>query len=143
MPRFIVNFIDFPITNSKILPYVLQPPELELKPLLAHLKYVYLGEKETLSAIISAKLTEHQEKALVEALKNYMEALGWMIADKREINPSFCMYRILLKEDGSPTREAQRRLNPPMMEVVKKEFIKLLDVGMIFPISDSKWVSPT
>ncbi|KAM1362954.1 hypothetical protein ACFX2H_027715 [Malus domestica] len=29
-----------------------------------------------------------------------------------------------------------------MMEVVKKEVIKLLDVGIIYPISDSKWVSP-
>ena len=41
-----------------------------------------------------------------------------------------------------PTREAQRRLNPPMMEVVKKEILKLLDVGVIYPISDSKWVRP-
>ncbi|KAL0303528.1 UNVERIFIED_CONTAM: Retrovirus-related Pol polyprotein from transposon.6 [Sesamum radiatum] len=29
------------------------------------------------------------------------------------------------------------------MEVVKKEILKLLDAGMIFPISDSAWVSPT
>ena len=52
------------------------------------------------------------------------------------------MYRILLEEDAKPTREAQRRFNPPMMEVVKKEIIKLLDVGVIYPISDSKWVTP-
>ena len=37
--------------------------------------------------------------------------------------------------------EAQRRLNPPMMEVVKKEISKLIDVGVIYPISNSKWVS--
>ena len=43
---------------------------------------------------------------------------------------------------GQPTREAQRRLNPPMMEVVKKEILKLLSVGIIYPISDSQWVSP-
>ncbi len=29
-----------------------------------------------------------------------------------------------------------------MMEVVKKEILKLLDVRVIYPISDSKWVSP-
>ncbi|XP_071902873.1 uncharacterized protein [Coffea arabica] len=47
------------------------------------------------------------------------------------------------EEDGAkPSREAQRRLNPPMMEVVKKEVLKLLDTGIIYPISDSKWVSP-
>ncbi|KAM2246078.1 hypothetical protein ACFXTI_006934 [Malus domestica] len=52
------------------------------------------------------------------------------------------MHRILLEEGAKPTREAQRRLNPPMMEVVKKEIIKLLDCGVIYPISDSRWVSP-
>ncbi|CAN6677225.1 unnamed protein product [Malus baccata var. baccata] len=29
-----------------------------------------------------------------------------------------------------------------MMEVMKKEIIKLLDCGVIYPISDSRWVSP-
>ncbi|CAL8169131.1 unnamed protein product [Prunus armeniaca] len=52
------------------------------------------------------------------------------------------MHRKLLEEGAKPTQEAQRRLNPPMMEVVKKEIIKLLDCGVIYPISDSRWVSP-
>ena len=52
------------------------------------------------------------------------------------------MHRILLEEGSKPTREAQHRLNPPMMEVMKKEILKLLDVRVIYPISDSKWVSP-
>ena len=30
-----------------------------------------------------------------------------------------------------------------MKEVVKKEVLKLLDVGVIYPIVDRKWVSPT
>ena len=51
------------------------------------------------------------------------------------------MHRILLEEGAKPSREAQRRLNPPMLEVVKKEVIKLLDCGVIYPISDSRWVS--
>ncbi|CAN6562526.1 unnamed protein product [Malus baccata var. baccata] len=52
------------------------------------------------------------------------------------------MHHIFLEEGAKPTREAQRRLNPPMMEVVKNEIIKLLDCGVIYPISDSRWVSP-
>ncbi|KAM2690118.1 hypothetical protein EV1_043335 [Malus domestica] len=52
------------------------------------------------------------------------------------------MHRILLEEGSKTSREAQRRLNPPMMEVVKKEIIKLLDCGVVYPISDSRWVSP-
>ena len=39
------------------------------------------------------------------------------------------------------TNERKRRLNPPMMEVVKAKILKLLDVGVIYPITDSKWVA--
>ena len=38
--------------------------------------------------------------------------------------------------------EMQRRLNPPMIEVVKAEILKLLHAGVIYPITDSKWVAP-
>ena len=75
-------------------------------------------------------------------MKKYKEAIGWIIADIKGLSPSLCMHKILMEEDFKPTREAQRRLNPPMMEVVKKEIMKLLDAGVIYPISDSKWVSP-
>jgi hypothetical protein len=53
-----------------------------------------------------------------------------------------CVHRILLEESSKPTREAQCQLNPHTMEVVKNEVLKLLDAGIICPISDSKWVSP-
>ena len=52
------------------------------------------------------------------------------------------MHHILLKEGARPSRQPQRRLNPPMMDVVKKEILKLLEVGVIYPISDSNLVSP-
>ncbi|GJY03748.1 reverse transcriptase domain-containing protein [Tanacetum coccineum] len=41
-----------------------------------------------------------------------------------------------------PSVQPQRRVNPNIKEVVKKEVIKLLDAGLIYPISDSSWVSP-
>ena len=44
--------------------------------------------------------------------------------------------------NAKASRDAQRRLNPPMMEVVKEEILKLFDIGVIYPISDSKWTSP-
>ena len=47
------------------------------------------------------------------------------------------------EENAKTTRQPQRRLNPYMIEVVKKEVLKLLDVRIIYPISDSKWLSPT
>ena len=52
------------------------------------------------------------------------------------------MHRILLEDGYKPSVEAQRRLNPTMKEVVKKEVLKWLDVGVLYPISDSPWVSP-
>ena len=47
-----------------------------------------------------------------------------------------------MEDDFKPVAQPQRRLNPTMKEVVKKEVMKLLEAGMIYPISDSSWVSP-
>ncbi|KAK5824981.1 hypothetical protein PVK06_019780 [Gossypium arboreum] len=128
--------------QTKMLPSVLQPPILELKALPDHLKYVFLGEKDTLPVIVSNKLTKDEEESLVRVLRDYKEAIGWTIADIKGLSPSTCMHKISIENNTKPKRDAQRRLNPPMMEVVKKEIQKLLDAGMIYPISDSNWVSP-
>ena len=133
---------ELPSSNAKLLPSILQAPKIELKPLPSHLKYMFLGDDETLPMIISSKLSTLEEEKLIRVLKDYKKAIGWTIADIKGISPSTCMHRILLEEDAKPSIQAQRRLNPLMMEVVKKEILKLLDVGIIYPISDSKWVSP-
>ena len=52
------------------------------------------------------------------------------------------MHKILLEDDAKPVVQRQRRLNPAMKEVVQKEVTKLLEAGIIYPISDSPWVSP-
>ncbi|CAN6547374.1 unnamed protein product [Malus baccata var. baccata] len=136
------NQISIPVSTNKLLPSVIQAPVLELKPLPDHLKYIFLGDNETLPVIVSSSLTTIEEEKLIRVLKDHKTAIGWTLADIRGISPTTCMHRILLEEGAKPTREAQRRLNPPMMEVVKKEIIKLLDCGVIYPISDSRWVSP-
>ncbi|CAN6547913.1 unnamed protein product [Malus baccata var. baccata] len=117
-------------------------PVLELKPLPDHLKYVFLGDDETLPIIVSSSLTTLEDKKLIRVLKEHKTVIGWTLTDIKGISPTTCMHRILLEEGAKPTREAQRRLNPLMMEVVKNEIIKLLDCGVIYPISDSRWVSP-
>ncbi|KAM2016485.1 hypothetical protein ACFX16_046894 [Malus domestica] len=136
------NPISISVFTNKLLPSVTQAPVLELKPLPDHLKYVFLGDNETLPVIVSSSLTAIEEEKLIRVLKEHKTAIGWTLADIRGISPTTCMHRILLEEGAKPTREAQRRLNPPMMEVVKKEIIKLLDCGVIYPISDNRWVSP-
>jgi hypothetical protein len=137
-----IPYVALPISNERPLPSVLQDPIPELKPLPSHLKYVFLGDEGTLPVIISSKLNAPQEVKLVQVLKEYKTAIGWTIADIKGISPSTCMHRILLEEGAKASRQPQRRLNPPMMDVVKKDILKLLEVGVIYPISDSNWVSP-
>ncbi|XP_031116495.1 uncharacterized protein LOC116020153 [Ipomoea triloba] len=140
--QYNVHYIELPTSSTKLLPSVIQAPKIELKPLPDHLKYAFLGDGETLPVLISNKLSTLEEEKLVRALREYKEAIGWTIADIKGLSPSTCMHRILLEDDCKPSKQPQRRLNPPMMEVVKKEILKLLDAGIIYPISDSKWVSP-
>ena len=134
--RYSVSYLELSLLNKKLLPSIMQTPTLELKPLLEHLQYIYLGENETLSVIIAKTLTLVQKEKLIRALRDHKTAIGWTIANSKRISPFMCMHRILLKEWSKPTRDAQRRLNPPMIEVVKKEILKLLNVGIIYLISD-------
>ena len=137
------KFEPLPPIEDRVLPSKERPPKLELKPLPSHLKYVFLGVKETFSVIISSSLESEQENKLLEILRTHKYAIRWTIANIKGISPLICTHKIHLEEDVKPSRQPQRRLNPIIKEVVKKEVLKLLDVGVIYPIADSKWVSPT
>ncbi|CAN6472570.1 unnamed protein product [Victoria cruziana] len=115
---------------------------LELKPLPHTLKYAYLDSNDSLPVIISSILSLEEERRLLAVLRGHKRAIGWKVSDLRGISPAFCMHQIHTLEGSKPTREFQRRLNPALKEVVKNEIIKWLDTGIIFPISDSEWVSP-
>nr|GEY65634.1 reverse transcriptase domain-containing protein [Tanacetum cinerariifolium] len=56
------------------------------------------------------------------------------------IDLEFCSHKMLLEEDFSPKVQSQRRVNPKIHDVIKKEVEKLLDAGLIYPISDSPWI---
>ena len=64
------------------------------------------------------------------------------MTDIKGLSPTTIQHCIYLNEDATPKRDPQRRLNPIMQEVVHAEIVKLLDNGIIYPISDSQWVSP-
>nr|XP_027093596.1 uncharacterized protein LOC113714000 [Coffea arabica] len=123
-------------------PSEIEPPRLELKPLPTHLRYEFLGENSTLRVIVSADLDDEQCTKLLRVLRKHKKAMGWTIADIKGISPSICMHRILLEDNYKPVVETQRRLNPNMKEVVRNEILKWLDAGIVFPISDSVWISP-
>ncbi|KAF5755478.1 putative nucleotidyltransferase, Ribonuclease H [Helianthus annuus] len=120
-----------------------QPLPLELKVLPSHLEYAFLGEGSELPVIISSALEESENLRLLDVLRANKEAIAWRLSDIKGISPSYCTHQILMEDDYKPVVQPQRRLNPNMQDVVKKEVLKLLDAGMIYPISDSPWVSPT
>nr|GEW85580.1 hypothetical protein [Tanacetum cinerariifolium] len=87
-----------------------EPPEVELKELPPHLD-----------------------------LKSRKKAIAWKLTNIRGIDPEFCSHKILLEDDYSPKVQSQRRVNPKIHDVIKKEVEKLLDVGLIYPIFDNPW----
>nr|GFA66425.1 reverse transcriptase domain-containing protein [Tanacetum cinerariifolium] len=117
------------------------PPEVELKELPPHLEYAFLGEDEKWPVIIAKDLNVNEKTALINVLKSRKKAIAWKLTDIRGIDPEFYSHKILLEEDFSPKVQSQRRVNPKIHDVIKKEVEKLLDAGLIYPISDSPWVS--
>ncbi|GJR51720.1 reverse transcriptase domain-containing protein [Tanacetum coccineum] len=103
--------------ENRLKPSSVEPPKLELK-----------------------KLPKHLE--LLEVLRSHKGAIAWSIADIKGTDSSFCTHKILMEDEFKPSVQPQRRVNPNIKEVVKKEVIKLLDARLIYLISDSPWVSP-
>nr|GEW42074.1 reverse transcriptase domain-containing protein [Tanacetum cinerariifolium] len=112
---------------------------LDLPP---HLEYAFLEGDDKLPVIIAKDLKDEEKIALIKVLKSHKQALAWQLFDIKGINPEFCTPKILIEDDFKPVVQHQRRVNPKIHEVIKKEVLKLLDAGLIYPISDSPWVSP-
>ena len=115
---------------------------LILKELTSHLKYVFFEQEKRKPIIILAALTKSEEQKLLGILRKYKEAIAWSIEDLKGISPSIFMHKILLNDNAKTSIENQRRLNPIMKEVVRKEVMKWLNAGFIYDISYSSWVSP-
>nr|GEU43784.1 DNA-directed DNA polymerase [Tanacetum cinerariifolium] len=80
------------------------------------------------------ELPSHLEYAFLEGIDKLPIIISRELKDKEK--------SALLKDDFKPTVQHQRRVNPKIHEVIKKEVIKLIDAGLIYPISNSPWVSP-
>ncbi|GKD44347.1 reverse transcriptase domain-containing protein, partial [Tanacetum coccineum] len=119
-----------------------EPPEVKLKDLPPHLEYAFLENNNKLPVIIAKDLSVDEKTALIKVLKLRKQAIAWKLSDIKGINPEFCSHKILMEEDYEPAVQHQRRVNPKIHDVIKKEVEKLLDAGLIYPISDSPWVSP-
>ena len=107
-------------------------PVFELKQLPDTLKYAYLDEKKIYPVIISAYLSEHEEKRLLKILRKHRVAIGYTLDDLKGISPSLCQHKINMELDAKPVVDHQRRLNPKMKEVVRNEILKLLEAGIVY-----------
>ncbi|GJR45464.1 hypothetical protein Tco_1313567 [Tanacetum coccineum] len=114
-----------------------EPPEVELKDLPPHLEYAFLEDNNKLPVIIAKDLSVDEKTALIKVLKSRKRAIAWKLSDINGINPEFCSHKILMEEDYEPAVQHQRRVNLKIYDVIKKEVEKLLDAGLIYPISDS------
>ncbi|KAK1696058.1 hypothetical protein QYE76_012755 [Lolium multiflorum] len=133
---------DLPVEDLGTTPPPKEDPVFDLKPLPDNLKYAHIDDKKIYHVIISSKLSEIEEERLLEILKKHRGAIGYTLDDLKGISPSICQHAINMEEDAKPVVEHQRRLIPKMKEVVRNEVLKLLEAGIIYPIADSRWVSP-
>ncbi|GJW69005.1 hypothetical protein Tco_0123429 [Tanacetum coccineum] len=119
-----------------------EPSKVELKDLPPHLEYAFLEGDNKFPIRIDKDLRGEEKTALIKVLKSHKRAIAWKLSDIKGINPEFCTHKILMEDDFKPAIQHQRRVNPKIHDVIKKEVEKLLDARLIYPISDSPWVSP-
>jgi hypothetical protein len=117
-------------------------PPIELKPLPPCLRYAFLHNDSESPVIINDKLTQEETHRLITILEQYCSTFGYSLQDLKGTSLALCTHHIPTDPDVLPSREPQRRLNNAMREVVKNEVMKLLYIGIIYPVPHSEWVSP-
>jgi len=142
--QFFIEEEEEELSNPKPLDELLEPPKppIELKPLPSGLKYVYLNNALESPVIVSDKLSLEESLCLIIVLEKHHATFGYSLQDLKGISHVLCTHRIPTDPEVTPTREPQLRQNNAMREVVKKEVLKLLHVGIIYPVPHSEWVSP-
>ncbi|GJX79445.1 reverse transcriptase domain-containing protein [Tanacetum coccineum] len=106
----------------------------------------YLPEIQKELKVCEAKndkssIDEPPEPALIKVLKSHKRSIAWKLSDIKGINLEFCTHKILMGR-RLQTAVQHKSGESKIHDVIKKEVEKLLDAGLIYPISDSPWVSP-
>ena len=78
----------------------------------------------------------------MKVLRKHRAAIGYTLDDLKGISRTLCQHKINVELDAKPVVYREYWLNPKMKEVVRTEILKLLEAGIIYPITDSRWVSP-
>nr|GEX75630.1 reverse transcriptase domain-containing protein [Tanacetum cinerariifolium] len=101
---------------------------------------VFEGDDKLL-VIIAKDLSMEEKTAFITVLKTHKRAIAWKLSDIKGTDTEFYTHKILIEEDFEPPVQHQRRVNLKIYDFIKQEVIKLLEARLIYPISDSPWVS--
>nr|GEW21891.1 reverse transcriptase domain-containing protein [Tanacetum cinerariifolium] len=102
-----------------------KPPEVELNDLPLHLEYAFLEYDNKFPVIIAKELGEEEKSALIKVLKSHKRAIAWNLSGIQGINPEFCTHKIPMEKDYKIAVQHQRRVNPKIHDVIKKETIEV------------------
>nr|GEY25101.1 reverse transcriptase domain-containing protein [Tanacetum cinerariifolium] len=103
----------------------------------------YVWKRLSLSDLTPTCMTlELADRSIISPVGITEDVYVKKLSDIKGINPEFCTHKILMKKEFEPEVQHQRRVNPKIHDVIKQKVIKLLEARLIYPISDSPWVSP-
>jgi hypothetical protein len=126
-----------------------EPPDfLDSTPVAKHVPQdqccdLNIGTKEEPKNIqISKHLSRQERYSWQRFFIQHYSTFAWSYKDLKGVPPEVCEHHINLEENAKPVRQRQRRLNPKYSLLVKEEIEKLLEIGFIYPVPYSKWVSP-
>ena len=92
--------------------------------------------------LVSKHLTPDKRNTGKKFFMGFSSTFAWSYKDLKGISREVCQHHIILEEGAKPIKQRQRQLNPKYSLLVKEELDKLLDIGFIYPVSFSEWVSP-
>ena len=87
-------------------------------------------------------MTEEESDKLKALLIEYRDCFAWSYEDLKGIDEQIVVHTIPLRVDAIPITQRPYRMNPKISQTIQEELKKLLDVGFIYEIEHSDWVSP-
>jgi hypothetical protein len=99
-------------------------------------------EEEPKNIQISKHLSRQELRSWQQFFIKHYSTFAWSYKNLKGVPPEVCEHHINLEENAKPMRQRQRRLYPKYSLLVKEEIEKLLEIGFIYPVSYSEWVSP-
>ncbi|XP_075076430.1 uncharacterized protein LOC142163076 [Nicotiana tabacum] len=118
------DFIILDCVVDKEIPIILR------RPFLATGRAIMDLEQNEIKFCVNDEEVTFQVEQLLDVLKEHRQAIGWTIADIRGIPAGICEHKIQLENETKTSVEHQRRLNPFIQEVVKKEIINYNQINI-------------